>query len=407
MPHPVREAVEALGPWLSETRRKIHMNPELGFHEFETSRLVSESLEGWGIEVRNGLAKTGVVGLFRTGRPGPTIGIRADMDALSVQEENNVPYKSRSDGKMHACGHDAHTTMLLGTARVLAENPPLLDGVGGNVKFIFQPAEEGLAGGRAIVEEGALDDPRVDLVLAGHVFPALPVGTIGTHTGPMMASGDKFFVTLRGRSSHAAYPHHSRDPILTAGHIITALQGVVGRNVNPFDAAVVSVTQMEAGVALNVIPEEVHLRGTIRTISPEVREMVKGRVEETIRGVAAAFGVEAEIEMLTGYPSLSNHAGATALIEKAGREMLGEENVLPAPLGMGSEDFAYMVQKCPGAMFRLGIRNEERGIVHGLHSNRFDLDEDALPLGVSVFVQAVRAYLTDPQTFDSAAPARS
>ena len=406
MSHPVRTAAEALGPWLSEIRRKIHMNPELGFHEHETSRLVSEALEGWGVEVKNGLAQTGVIGLLKTGRPGPTIGIRADMDALSVQEKNDVPYKSRSDGKMHACGHDAHTAMLLGAARVLSEDPSLLEGVGGNVKFIFQPAEEGLAGGRTIVEEGALDNPRVDLIIAGHVFPVLPVGTIGTHTGPMTASGDKLFITYRGKSSHAAYPHNSRDPMLAAGHLITALQGIVGRNVNPFDAAVVSITQIEAGVALNVIPEEVHLRGTIRTIRPDVREMVKSRVEETARGVASAFGVEAEIEILAGYPSLSNHAGATALIENAGREVLGNENVLPAPLGMGSEDFAFMAEKCPGAMFRLGIRNEERGIVQGLHSNRFDVDEDALPLGVSVFVQAVREYLADPQAYENDVPAR-
>ncbi len=399
MTHPVREAAEKLGPWLSETRRKIHMNPELGFEERETSRLVAESLEGWGIEVKTGLARTGVAGVLRTGRPGPLIGIRADMDALPVQEESDVPYKSRSEGKMHACGHDAHTTMLLGTARLLAENPRLLEGLSGGVKFIFQPAEEGKAGGRLMVEEGALEDPRVDLVIAAHVFPLLPAGTIGTHTGPMLASGDKFFATLRGEGSHAGYPQNSRDPVLAAGHVITALQGVVSRNVNPFDAAVVSVTQMEVGGPINVIPGVVTLNGTIRTIRPEVRELVIRRVEETIRGVAAAFGVEAEVEHQQGYPSLSNHAGATALIEKAGADVLGEENVLPAPLALGSEDFAFMAKARPAALFRLGIRNEARGIVHPLHSSLFDIDEDALPLGVSVFAQAVREFLADPDRY--------
>jgi amidohydrolase len=401
MASPVLAAAEKIHPWLVDTRRKIHMNPETAFEEHETSRLVAESLAGWGLEVKPGVARTGVLGIFDTGRPGPTIGIRADMDALPVQEENEVPYKSKIDGKMHACGHDAHTTMLLGTARVLAENPALLDGVGGRVKFLFQPGEEGHAGGRLMVEEGALDDPRVDLVIATHVYPAMPLGTIGTHVGPTMGSGDKFFVTLRGMSSHAAYPQNGRDPILAAGHVITALQSVVSRNVDPFDSAVVSVTQMEAGVAINILPEEVRLSGTIRSIDPDVREMVKERVRETVRGVASGFGVEAEVDIQTGYPSLSNHAGATALIEKAGGEILGAENVLPAPLSLGSEDFAFMAQQRPAAIFRLGIRNEERGIVHGLHNNHFDVDEDVLPKGVSIFVQAVREFLADPESYTS------
>ncbi|MBT3350224.1 MAG: amidohydrolase [Nitrospinaceae bacterium] len=401
MTHPVRVAAEKIHPWLIETRRKIHMNPEMAFEEHETSRLVAESMAEWGLDVKPGIAQTGVAGLLDTGRPGPTIGIRADMDALPVQEENEVPYKSKIDGKMHACGHDGHTTMLLGVARVLAENPALLDGVGGRVKFIFQPAEEGRAGGRMMVEEGILEDPRVDLVLAAHVYPEMPLGTIGTHVGPTMGSGDKFFITLRGLSSHAAYPQNSRDPILAAGHVITALQSVVSRNVNPFDSAVVSVTQMEAGVAINIVPEEVQLRGTIRTITPEARELVKARVREVAVGVASGFGVEAEVEIQAGYPSLSNHAGATALVEKAGGEILGPENVLPAPLSLGSEDFAYIAQLRPAAMFRLGIRNEERGIVNGLHNNHFDLDEDVLPMGVSIFVQAVREFLADAESFTS------
>ena len=266
-------------------------------------------------------------------------------------------------------------------------------------KFLFQPGEEGRAGGRMMVEEGVLENPRVDLVLAAHVYPAMSSGTIGTHTGPTMGSGDKFLVTLRGVSSHAAYPHNARDPILAAGHIITALQSIVSRNVDPFDSAVVSVTQMEAGVAINIVPEEVRLSGTIRTIHPEVREMVKTRVADTIRGIAPAFGVEAEVDLQEGYPVLMNHGGATALIEKAGGEILGEGNVLPAPLSLGSEDFAFMAKQRPAAMFRLGIRNEKAGIVYGLHSNYFDVDEDVLQLGVSIFVQAVREFLANPEPY--------
>jgi len=375
------------------------MEPELGFEERETSRRVAEDLERSGLEVRKGVARTGVVGLLRTGRPGPTLGIRADMDALPIEEANEAPYKSRRAGKMHACGHDAHTTMLLGAARVLAENPDLLEGVGGTVKFIFQPAEEGLAGGRLMVEEGVLDDPAVDMVIAAHVLPSLPAGTVAIRSGPVLAASDKFTITIQGRGSHAAYPHLSRDPILAAAHLVAALQGVVSRNVEPFDAAVLSVTRIEAGAAFNIIPDEALLQGTLRTHRPETREAAKRRMEETIRGIASAFGVEARFEFVAGYPALSNHAAAAALIERAARGVLGEEGLREMALSMGAEDFSFMAQRCPGAMFRVGVRNEARGIVHGLHSNRFDLDEDALPIGVSVLVQAAREFLGNRRAY--------
>jgi amidohydrolase len=395
----VRSAVEAIEPWLVETRRDFHMNPELSFEEHRTSDLAADSLEGWGIEVKRGVAQTGVVGLLSIGRPGPTIGIRADMDALPIVEENDVPYKSKAAGKMHACGHDAHTTMLLGAARVLAENPSLFGDVGGNVKFLFQPAEEGLAGGRRMVDQGVLENPKVDLVLATHVIPVLPVGTIGTRPGPMMAATDRLTLILRGKGSHAAHPHLSRDPVLAATHMATALQGIVSRNVNPFDSVVVSVTQLEAGQAFNIIPEEAILRGTIRTMSPETRDMARKRVVEISEGIASAFQVEAKCEIEEGYPVLVNHAGATKLVEKAAESVVGPENLLSAPPVMGSEDFAYMINERPGALFRLGIRNEEREIVHSLHSNRFDLDEKALAIGVTTFVMAALEFLANSDEY--------
>ena len=399
MPNSVRAAAEALKPWLVETRRAIHMQPELGYEEHETAKRVAAALSEWGLEVRTGIARTGVVGVLRTGRPGPTLGIRADMDALPIEEANDVPYKSRAAGKMHACGHDAHTAMLLGAARLLAQNPQWLEGCGGSVKFIFQPAEEGRAGGRLMVEEGVLEDPRVDLAIAAHVLPSLPAGTVGTRSGPVLAASDKFNIKVRGKGSHAAQPHLSRDPILVAAHIITALQAIVSRNVEPFDAAVISVTRLEAGTAYNIIPDEVSLMGTMRTHREATREALKCRMEETIRGVASAFGAEAEFEFIPGYPPLVNSAQATGLIECAAREVVGEEKMVEMPLSMGGEDFAYIALKRPAAMFRVGVRNEARGIVHSLHSNRFDLDEDALPVGSAVFAQAACAFLRDPRAF--------
>jgi amidohydrolase len=399
MSNPVRAAAEALKPWLVETRRAIHMQPELGYEEHETARRVAAALEEWGLEVRRGVARTGVVAVLRTGRPGPTLAIRADMDALPIEEASEVPYKSRAAGKMHACGHDAHTAMLLGAARLLAQNPQWLEGCGGNVKFIFQPAEEGRAGGRLMVEEGVLEDPRVDLAIAAHVLPALPAGTVGTRSGPVLAASDKFDIRVRGKGSHAAQPHLSRDPILAAAHVVTALQGIVSRNVEPFDAAVISVTRLEAGTAYNIIPEEVSLMGTLRTHREETRQALKRRMEETIRGVASAFGTEAAFEFNPGYPPLVNSAQATGLIERAARKVIGEEKMVEMPLSMGAEDFSYIARERPAAMFRVGVRNEARGIVHGLHSNRFDLDEDALPVGASVFAQAAREFLRDPRAF--------
>ena len=399
MSHPVLNGVEKIQPWLVKTRRTIHMEPELGFEEHKTSGLVVETLEEFGIEVKKEVAKTGVVGLLRTGREGPTLGIRADMDALRIEEENEVPYKSRRKGMMHACGHDSHTTMLLGAARVLAMNPDLLEGLGGNVKFLFQPGEEGFAGGRVMVEEGVMDNPHVDMVIAGHINPHIQVGGIGTRSGPTLAAADKFTITLRGEGSHAAHPDLSRDPVLAAAHLVAALQGITSRNVDPFDSVVVSVTRVNAGTAFNIIPDEAVLQGTLRTISAETRKFVIKRMEETIEGIAAAFQMKADFNFEGGYPPLVNNPNATRLIQDAAREVLGEDKIQEYPPAMGAEDFAYMVNARPGAMFRVGGRNEARGIVHGIHTSRFDLDEDALSVGVSVFVQAARAFLAEPDKY--------
>ena len=399
MSESIRDASLALLPWLSETRRTIHMNPELGYEEHETSRLIVENLESFGLDVHAGIAETGVVGLLDTGRPGRTIGIRADMDALSIDESNDVPYKSRRPGKMHACGHDAHVSMLLGAARLLSENKNWLDGLGGNVKFIFQPAEEGKAGGKRMVEEGVLEEPRVDLLIAAHVWPDMPMGHIGTRSGPALAAGDKLLIHVRGESSHAAYPHQSKDALVAACHLVTALQSIVSRNVGPFESGVLSITTFEAGVAVNIVPRDVKIQGTIRTHDPKVRAKMGERVRAVARGVAEAFDVQIDLEITPGYPALVNHEAAAALIENAGVQVLGAENVKEMPLSMGAEDFSYMAEKRPGAMFRVGISNETKGFVHGLHSDLFDLDENALPVGVSVFAQAVVEFLENSEKY--------
>ena len=370
MSQSIRDASLALLPWLSETRRTIHMNPELGYEEYETSRLIVEKLESFGLDAHAGIAETGVVGLLDTGRPGPTIGIRADMDALSIDESNDVPYKSRCAGKMHACGHDAHVSMLLGAARLLSENKNWLDGLGGNVKFIFQPAEEGKAGGKRMVEEGVLEEPRVDLLIAAHVWPDMPAGHIGTRSGPALAAGDKLIFHVRGESSHAAYPHQSKDALLAACHLVTALQSIVSRNVGPFESGVLSITTFEAGVAVNIVPRDVKIQGTIRTHDPRVRAKMGERVRAVARGVAEAFDVQIDLEITPGYPVLVNHKAAAALIENAGIQVLGAENVNEMPLSMGAEDFLLHGGETPRRLVPRG-HIERRKRVRSRSSFRF------------------------------------
>ncbi len=250
-----------------------------------------------------------------------------------------------------------------------------------------------------MVEEGILEAPRVDMLIAAHVWPDMPAGRISTRPGPVLAASDKLLFRVCGQSAHAAYPHQSRDALVAASHLVAALQSVVSRNVGPFEAAVLSVTGFESGVAINVVPREARLQGTIRTHDPSVRERMKERVRAVARGVAEAFGVRIDLEVTPGYPALVNHEAAVALVESAGAQVLGAESVGEMPLSMGAEDFAYMAAQRPGALFRVGVRNEERGIVHGLHSDRFDLDEDALPVGVCVFAQAAVEFLGNPEKY--------
>ena len=376
--------------WLIEIRRTLHMHPELGFEETETSRLVIEWLKRFGLEVKSGWAKTGVVGLLKGGAPGKTVAIRADMDALSLKEANQVPYASKIEGKMHACGHDAHVAILLGAAKFFSS---MRDRVRGNIKWIFQPAEEGGGGGKVMVEEGVLENPEVNAIFGAHVFPFLPIGKVGVCEREGLAATDRFRIKILGKGGHGAHPHQSKDPILAAGHLITQIHSIVSRNINPLDRAVVSIGRVNGGTAFNIIPDEVELWGTVRSFSPQVRERLSHRLEQTAQGVARSFDLDTRYEFMPGYPPLVNDVQMSHLVASACARGIGKENVEFIPPSMGGEDFAYYLQKVPGSFFRLGCRNEQKGIIHPLHSSRFNIDEDVLPFGVEMFVRIIDQYL--------------
>jgi len=376
--------------WLVEVRRAIHMQPELGFEEIETSRLVSEWLERFGLHVKRGLAKTGVVGLLDGKEQSRTVAIRADMDALPIDEANSVPYASRVKGKMHACGHDAHVAILLGVAKFFSS---MRDRVKGNIKWIFQPAEEGGGGGRVMVEEGVLENPKVDAIFGAHVFPFLPVGKVGIYEREGLAATDRFTIKIIGKGGHAATPHVSKDPILATGHLITQIHSIVSRNVNPLESAVVTIGKVSGGTAFNIIPDEVELLGTVRSLNSQVRETLKLRIEQVVQGIVQSYNMDYRFEFEYGYPVLINDLEMSKLVASACGNGIGNENVEILKPSMGGEDFAYYLEKVPGSFFRLGCRNEEKGIVHPYHSSLFDIDEEVLPFGVEMFIRIIDQYL--------------
>lgn len=385
-----KKPIAGMKDWLIEIRRTIHMHPELGFEEVETSKLVAQWLEKFGLRVQRGMATTGVVGLLQGKKPGKTVAIRADMDALPMEEARPVPYASKVKGKMHACGHDAHVAMLLGVARFFSSIP---DRVKGNIKWIFQPAEEGGGGGRVMVEQGVLENPKVDAIFGTHVFPLLPAGKVGYYEREGLAATDRFTVKIVGKGGHGAFPHLCKDPVLAAGHFITQLHSVVSRNINPIESAVITIGKVSGGTAFNIIPDVVELLGTVRSLTPEVQEELKKRIEEVAKGVAESFGMDYKYDFEYGYPMLINDPEMSKLVARACSKGIGQENVVVVRPAMGGEDFSYYLQKVPGAFFRLGNRNEAKGTIHPYHSSLFDVDEDILPLGVEMFVRIIDEYL--------------
>jgi hippurate hydrolase len=373
---------------LGEIRRDIHAHPELGFTEERTGDLVAKKLAEYGCEVHRGLAKTGVVGTIRRGNSLRAIGLRADMDCLPMQELNEFAHRSRNDGLMHGCGHDGHTTMLLGAARYLAATRNFE----GTVHFIFQPGEEGYGGGRVMVEEGLFEKFPCDAVFAMHNKPGIPIGRMATKAGPMLAATDRFDIHVKARGGHAAYPHLGTDPFVIGAQIVLALQTIPSRNIDPVDPAVITVGFMRGGSAYNVIPDELHIGGTVRSFRPHVQDLIERRMGEVVRGAAALNGATAELDYRRGYPPTINHATEAGFAADVAAEICGEahvdRNVAPS---LGGEDFSYMLQAVPGAMLWLGNGPGEGGC--SLHNSHYDFNDSAIPFGVSFFARLAERFL--------------
>ncbi|HJU17390.1 MAG TPA: M20 aminoacylase family protein [Stellaceae bacterium] len=369
-------------------RRDIHAHPELGFEESRTSDLVAEKLTGFGVEVHRGVGKTGLVGVLKVGTSPRTIGLRADMDALPIQEENAFAYRSQNDGRMYACGHDGHTTMLLGAARYLAETR----GFDGTVHFIFQPAEEGLGGADAMIKDGLFARFPCDAVFGMHNRPHLAEGRFAIRSGPMMAGGGFFDIRITGRGAHGARPEAGTDPVIVACHIAAALQTIVSRNVAPLDTAVVSVTQIHAGEAYNVIPPHAVLRGTARAFATETFDLIENNMRRLAEGIAGGFGAVAEVDFRRGFLPLVNDAQETRFIADVAAELVGSDAVnREGRLVMASEDFSAMLAECPGAYIQIGNGDRPGGCE--VHNPGYDFNDAILPLGASLFARLVERRL--------------
>jgi hippurate hydrolase len=394
-PHDLIADLKSYESELIEIRRDIHRHPEVGFEETRTAALVADHLRGWGLAVTEGLGRTGVVGTLTGRLPGQrAIGLRADLDALYIQEVPDRPHGSTVPGKMHACGHDGHTAMLLGAARYLAEHP---DEFGGTVAFIFQPAEEGLGGGREMVEDGLFDRFPVDSVYGMHNMPGIPKGEFRTRTGAFLAASDTWSVVFRGTGGHGgAGAHLSTDATLPLAHFIMALQTIVSRNVPATDTAVVSIGSIEGGNpgSPNIIPAKVTITGTARSYKPKVRDLMERRLKELAHAQAAAFGCSAEVIYDRRYPPLITHAEQTAVSVAAASALVGAENVdTDCPPFTGSEDFSFMLQARPGGFIMIGNGTAADGSVHHVHTPGYDFNDEILTLGVAYWVQLVRTEL--------------
>lgn len=373
-------------------RRDLHANPETAFEEFWTSDYIAKLLDDWGVEYERGFAGTGIVATIRGAKgEGRTIALRADMDALNILEQTNVAYCSKNEGKMHACGHDGHSAMLLGATKYLSEN----NDFSGTAHLIFQPAEEAEGGARVMVEEGFFDKFPCDLIFGMHNWPGLPEGTMSICEGPITAAADRFKMKITGKGGHAAMPHKNIDVITAASTVVTTLQSLVSRNTDPMDGAVVSVCKFHAGTeSLNVMPESVDLGGTVRTFRPETRRMIEDGMKRIVDTVATAYGARAEVEYSRGYPSCINSAEGTKYAGEAAVKTVGADRFDPnfTPTA-GAEDFAYFLEKCSGAYIILGAGRMEDGTDPSLHSPHFDFNDDVLPVGATYWVNLVKTIL--------------
>ena len=384
----IRSEIHAIKDIIVSTRRDIHQHPELAFDEYRTSKLVAERLESFGIEIQTGVGKTGVVGTLKGKNDGKTIAFRADMDALPIQETSDISYKSKNAGIMHACGHDGHTAMLLGTAEVLSKQA---DKLNGTLKFFFQPAEEGHGGARFMIDDGALEG--VDEVYGIHLWNYQKYGTIGVKSGPIMAAADIFEITVNGKGGHGAAPQGTKDAVLIAAHLIQTLQTIVSRNTNPIESTVVTVGQINGGYNFNIIADKVTLRGTTRAYTEDNRQLIKKRMKEIIAGTEKTFGTKIELDYEDGYPPTINDPTAADNLLNAAQKIVGDGAGNPY-LSMGAEDFSYFLQKVPGCYFLVGSAPEGReplSVPH--HCSHFDIDERALLVGSSVYLQLAESLL--------------
>ena len=390
-PSDVLAAAQDLLPWLIEIRRDLHQHPELGLEEHRTSARIQDLLDEMGIEHIDGLGGTGVLGLIRGTGEGKVVALRGDMDALPIQDAKDVPYASKIPGKMHACGHDVHTTVLLGAARLLQKNRGSFSGT---VKLLFQPAEETVGGAKLLIAAGALENPRVDAIFGLHVDPELDVGRVGLHFGQRNASSDNLQIIVHGKAAHAAYPYLGVDAIVAAAHVITALQAIVSRNMDAREAAVVSLGTINGGTQANILADRVELVGTVRCLDQTTRSMVLQRIKETAEAVALALGARAEVVLEPSYDPVVNDASMVHIVEESSRKLLGDESVVifKTPQ-MGVEDFGYYLSEVPGAFYSMGVRNEAAGIVHSVHNGLFDVDEGAMATGVALQVLNAMAVL--------------
>jgi amidohydrolase len=381
--------IKAMQGEMTEWRRDFHSHPELGFEEVRTSRIVAERLQSWGLEVHRGLGKTGVVGVLK-GRPGnASIGLRADMDALAMEEANVFGHRSTTPNRMHACGHDGHTAMLLGAAKYLAQTRNFA----GTVNFIFQPAEEGLAGAKAMVDDGLFDQFPCDSVYGIHNDPSTPLGLVNVRAGGMLAAVDYFVIHVRGVGCHGGQPHRGIDPISASAHILTVLQTIVARNVSPTDTAVISIGQIHAGTHDIVIPDIVEIRGSVRTLKPETRDLVEHNFKRAVHSTAQAQGCVAEIEYRRAYPPTINTPDEAAIASSAASKIVGEKNILGnEPSWTAGEDFAFMLEKRPGAYLFFGQKEPERGGA-ALHNPEYDFNDNLLPLGAGFFARLTEQVL--------------
>ncbi|MBO1065395.1 MULTISPECIES: M20 family metallopeptidase [Nostocales] len=391
----VRLEIRALQPQLVEWRRQIHQKPELGFQEKITAEFIAQKLQNWGIVHQAGIAQTGIVAIIKGEKPGngKVLAIRADMDALPIQEQNQVPYCSQHDGVMHACGHDGHTAIALGTAYYLNQHRKDFSGT---VKIIFQPAEEGPGGAKPMIAAGVLKNPDVDAIIGLHLWNNLPLGTVGVRAGALMAAVELFRCTIFGKGGHGAIPHQTVDSVVVAAQIVNALQTIVSRNVNPIDSAVVTVGELHAGTAVNVIADTARMGGTVRYFNPDLAGFFKERIQQIIAGICQSYGASYDLDYIHLYPPVINDTGIAELVRSVAEAVIETPiGIVPECQTMGGEDMSFFLQEVPGCYFFLGSANPEKKLDYPHHHPQFDFDETALPMGVEMFVRCLEKFFVE------------